>query len=510
MKSLTTRLLHRQTTWIVSVDSDYAWKLLPLISIHVVEEVSKLLPTLVHDLSNFASSQANSLTVSYQAVGFFGDSADTVSSCFAGDGAEFILNVQCQNGGRIILDAAEALEGAAPVSCIPNNVNAIACRQQFRPGFVDGQYTSMLGYMAIQFECQGATSDQLQAISQVAAVNVGCQAYGVAVIATYLFYLDRVQNRLVKSFTCLRDQISVAGTDVCVYADGCGFQSCFPVPLPVMTAVQRTPIPSAGVTPSPSPPACFAADALVSVKNKEEIPMHRLEIGDYVLTHTHGSSVKYSRVYSFGHRHENIVHEFLAISTPVSQEPILVTDNHLVFVAPGRAVPASNLQVGHPMVASNGNLTVVTAIERVIRKGLFAPFTFDGTIVVNGVLASTYATLQDDAEAVMVGPFEFSWHWLAHSYFAPHRVFCSKWFSQCQSESYNEHGMPMFLDMSIKLYDTLMQIHLLNSTLIPSLQVALASVCSSVDVMILFMKVGLVLAMIRWFSVVGKSSAKMP
>ena len=122
------------------------------------------------------------------------------------------------------------------------------------------------------------------------------------------------------------------------------------------------------------------------VENQGPVRMKDLQLGDRVLVATNNSTSYYEPIYSFGHRLDSVVAEYLVI-LPFELE---VSTDHMVFVEGGAAVPAGNLVVGDRL--ENGEM--ITAIKTVQRLGVYAPFTPSGSIVVNGVRASSLAAFQ--------------------------------------------------------------------------------------------------------------------
>lgn len=173
--------------------------------------------------------------------------------------------------------------------------------------------------------------------------------------------------------------------------------------------------------------------------------MRDLRPGDRVLASStsdgHGPLV-YSTVLSFLDRHPNVTKIFYIIGTNAGVN-ITLTAAHLIFVtdcawlrepkwvetadsilgdgrsqkAGLRIVFASEVQPGQCVLTSQGNmlsqakLSVVTFVEEQRGTGLYAPLTQHGSIVVNGVLASCYAAVNN--------------HHLAHWVLAPLRFFYS-------------------------------------------------------------------------------------
>lgn len=174
--------------------------------------------------------------------------------------------------------------------------------------------------------------------------------------------------------------------------------------------------------------------------------MSDLRPGDQVLasstTDGHGPLV-YSPVLSFLDRQPNVTKIFYTIGTSTGQN-ISLTAAHLIFVsdctglrglkrderaygphldptwgggAGLRIVFASEVRPGQCVLTPQGKegsqatLSAVTFVEAHRSTGLYAPLTQHGSIVVNGVLASCYAAVDN--------------HHLAHWVLAPLRFFYS-------------------------------------------------------------------------------------
>ncbi|KAI2501319.1 desert hedgehog-like protein [Fragilaria crotonensis] len=148
--------------------------------------------------------------------------------------------------------------------------------------------------------------------------------------------------------------------------------------------------------------------------------MKDLVVGDRVLT----GSGTYEPVYSFGHRHDSIKSTYLQIETNQGR-PLEISPNHMVFVSKGHAVPAGILKEGDGLLLSDGELTTIRSITTVDRRGVYAPFTLSGSIVVNGIVASSYVSLQPSSEYLLLGEnlrTPLTHHWLLHAFEAPHRL----------------------------------------------------------------------------------------
>ena len=202
-------------------------------------------------------------------------------------------------------------------------------------------------------------------------------------------------------------------------------------------------------TPAPTgPPSlhvfCFSGDCEVEVENKGSVKMSDLALGDYVKVVDN----KYEPVYSFGHKDGESSAEFLQIVTKGNRRPLEISKDHMVVVEGGRHVPASSVKRGDNLVTADGDLVVVKTIRTVMRKGIYAPFTASGSIIVNDIAASNYVAFQG-SEYLQIAGFDtpFSFHWLAHIFNSVHRVAVMIGFS---GESYTATGVSQWVALPHK------------------------------------------------------------
>mmetsp|Transcript_41556 Transcript_41556/g.58488 ORF Transcript_41556/g.58488 Transcript_41556/m.58488 type:complete len:679 (-) Transcript_41556:244-2280(-) len=197
-----------------------------------------------------------------------------------------------------------------------------------------------------------------------------------------------------------------------------------------------TPQPTGAATPAPTggfTMACFSGETIVQVEGRGPVHMKDLHVGDRVL----GKDGQFEQIYSFGHRDENKSGEYLRLM-PFGLE---LSENHMVFIQNRGFIPAVMVQVGD--LVSSGNR--VEAIQTVERKGLYAPFTLSGMIVVNGVLSSNFISFQN-SDVIKFGSWRspFSYQWLSHSFLAIHRLwFC--WMGQ--NDNMSEVGIASWLGL---------------------------------------------------------------
>ena len=138
-------------------------------------------------------------------------------------------------------------------------------------------------------------------------------------------------------------------------------------------------------TPEPPQPPCFPGDAHVVVKDRGEIAIRDLRIGDCVQVGTRGDC---SRVYAFSHRLHKGTFDFLAIET-VSGQTLRATAGHFVYVNDNLRA-ARDVKPGDVVWDAHGKSTMVKKITSVRLQGLFNPHTISADIVVDGLRASTF------------------------------------------------------------------------------------------------------------------------
>lgn len=176
--------------------------------------------------------------------------------------------------------------------------------------------------------------------------------------------------------------------------------------------------------------------------------MKDLQVGDKVLT----SSNKYQPVYSFGHYNPEKQAEFRQLYT--ADTVLELTAEHLVFLKDqAQPVRADSLQVGDSLRGQHGKGQIITKIDTVVRQGLYAPFTPEGTVVVDGIVASSYISLQEGKNFVELksGSLpQLSQHGYVHMGLSPMRLLCMG-VSSSYCTTYNEEGIPFYAALSIDL-----------------------------------------------------------
>ena len=155
--------------------------------------------------------------------------------------------------------------------------------------------------------------------------------------------------------------------------------------------------------------------------------MKDLVVGDKVLT----ANGKYETIFTLHHFHRSKTSNFLQIYTDSleGERPIEMSPDHLIFTdRMDYPVPASRVKVGDLIMTAWNGLKEVTRIKSITRDGFFSPLTSggDGTIVVDGIVASTYTSLTGNSHIETTNGMKLmSFHAMMDISSAPYRAFCS-------------------------------------------------------------------------------------
>jgi len=183
---------------------------------------------------------------------------------------------------------------------------------------------------------------------------------------------------------------------------------------------------------------------LVQVQGKDNpVRMDQLKQGDYILT----QSGKYSEVYTFGHRSDEIMGEFYQFRTATGHT-LELSEFHQVMVDSKGGVYAMNVKVDDELLLQpSGETTPVKSIKKIRKKGVYNPLTKDGMIVVNGIAASN----TNKAPAMTaLGKQLLSIHVVKYWLLAPARFLCDLSSLFCE---HNEDGGLYYDVMMDKLID---------------------------------------------------------
>jgi len=195
---------------------------------------------------------------------------------------------------------------------------------------------------------------------------------------------------------------------------------------------------------------CFSPQSTVELEGGEVKTMRDLKIGDKVLVGPN----KYQEIYSFGHKLSESdatgKTEYRKISVvgqghaPTSSSVLEVSPDHLIYRhGEDTPVPASVLEETDLLVGKNGEALHIRKIETVYQGGLYHPYTADGTIVVGGILASTYVSFNKGSSNLVLAGVDtgISWRSIEHAFMKPLAFYCTALSSDgCHAETYTSYG----------------------------------------------------------------------
>jgi len=189
--------------------------------------------------------------------------------------------------------------------------------------------------------------------------------------------------------------------------------------------------------PPAAAPSCFSGRTVVEVLGQGPTRMDHLNVGDKLLT----SQGHYSPVYTFSHKQVPAKGTYLQILTDDMHQnnPIEITANHFLYVfneglKTTELKLAQHVNVGDFLVTATGLPSRIRSIRTLTGKhGLYAPITVSGDLLVNGVLASSYTSV-DSLDGFISNQML---HWLSHGTMAPYRLYCAVT-GGCEGETYDE------------------------------------------------------------------------
>lgn len=137
--------------------------------------------------------------------------------------------------------------------------------------------------------------------------------------------------------------------------------------------------------------------------------MDQLEIGDKILTQSASGSLIYSKVIMFMDAKPDLaIKSFIEIETENPKRKIQLTKRHLIITSRDNnnfeATFAENVNRGDfvkVLLSNESSLAAarVSSVRLQANVGAYAPLTEEGTILVNGILASCYALTERHSTA---------------------------------------------------------------------------------------------------------------
>jgi len=193
------------------------------------------------------------------------------------------------------------------------------------------------------------------------------------------------------------------------------------------------PPPPTGAPPPTSAPLhedknCFSGASTVELENGDLVALYHVQVGDRIKVDA--DTNKYESIYGLGHHDESSFGDYLKIGwaagffLEISPEHMLLVSSKAGHDTLGafQMIPASMVQVGDK-IKVEGQPVPVSSISKTHSQGLYAPLTYSGTIVVNGVQASQYISVQNHKH-LMIGSLavNLNYQWLTHTFLFPVRA----------------------------------------------------------------------------------------
>ncbi|TFK03580.1 Indian hedgehog protein [Platysternon megacephalum] len=168
---------------------------------------------------------------------------------------------------------------------------------------------------------------------------------------------------------------------------------------------------------------CFPARALATLEGGARTPLWALRPGQRVLAMDEQGRATYSDFLAFLDKEASAPTTFHVIETREPARRLALTPAHLLFVAENSTAPAARFQATFASHVRPGHYVLVAAVGTSLRParvvdvsrqtdfGAYAPLTRHGTLVVDDVVASCFALVQEQ--------------WLAQLAFWPLRLYHS-------------------------------------------------------------------------------------
>jgi len=170
---------------------------------------------------------------------------------------------------------------------------------------------------------------------------------------------------------------------------------------------------------------CFPAESTVERADGTLVPLSALEPGTRIATlvpnNRGGWTKRFTTAYAFADK-QTAAGPFQYIALHTSSGGVLhMTPDHLVYVQPGyaherpRFTRARNLFPGMALLHEDGSTDTIVRVTEHVDTNAYAPLTFEGTLLVDGYLVSSYGdTASHGAAHWAFAPLRL-WYRLRHS-----------------------------------------------------------------------------------------------
>lgn len=179
--------------------------------------------------------------------------------------------------------------------------------------------------------------------------------------------------------------------------------------------------------------SCFPGDSYVLTEQNEMVFIADVVPGTKIFSFVNSNGkMESSEVYTILHFEPNRIARYLILKTQ-SGDTLKISPNHLIFLEKLEVKFASEVKIGDVLITANGHKSMVVDISYMMRRGVFAPVTHSGTIIVDGILVSCYASFPN--------------HHLAHLATAPLR----RYYSICKKHQMPDEGVNIYASI-LKLF----------------------------------------------------------
>jgi len=161
--------------------------------------------------------------------------------------------------------------------------------------------------------------------------------------------------------------------------------------------------------------SCFPEDAVLALDSGREVVMKDLKVGDKVAT-----QFGFSEVYAFLDKKVNdlVVYEQISFADEHDEiRNIRLTSEHLILAKRGESkevfVMAEDVQVGdfiYRQIGEKSRPVIVVSKQRVEATGAYTPATLDGTIIVDGIVSSSYAVVDHNIAHSILAPLRWTYY----------------------------------------------------------------------------------------------------
>ena len=179
--------------------------------------------------------------------------------------------------------------------------------------------------------------------------------------------------------------------------------------------------------------SCFPGDSYVLTEQNQKVLIADVVPGTKVFSFVNSNGkMESSEVYTILHFEPNRIARYLILKTQ-SGDTLKISPNHLIFLEKLEVKFASEVKISDVLITANGDKSMVVDISYMMQRGVFAPVTHSGTIIVDGILVSCYASFPN--------------HHVAHLATAPLRGY----YSICKKHQMPDEGVNIYASI-LKLF----------------------------------------------------------